>query len=411
MFQLTTVALSFVLVPLLDRVKVGLWASLFLTAVAMALINGLGVWDLGAVLVQVFTAPNSQNAILTITAVTIMGTMMKAYGTLDKVVDGLSVLVSDKRYLVVIIPLLIGCLAVPGGAILSAPFILNLGNELGMDKERSAAANLVFRHMAMFALPYSASILLASSITGISIMTFIPLNSVFIVPTFIAGYFIYLRKVPPKRNEEKAPFADGMKQVLKYTAPIYVPVIVHMATGLVLWVSMLSSLIVLFIMSPDKRAYPTLFVKSIGWKTIAAAVGVFAIQGVVSNLEGLTAFFGNMVGSGSGSLMLLALFLASVFFGFITGFHMASIGIVIPMLMMLDLNLGTFMALMYFVYCSAYLGYYFSPLHMCQIFTNEYMGVKMQGLYRVYTPFVAFIVIHLIVSYFVLSHILPVMFG
>jgi len=398
-------------VPILDRFKVGLWASLAAAAALMALINGLGFIDLINVFIRVFTGPTSQNAILTITAVTIMGTMMKVYGILDKIVEGLSVLVSDKRYLIIIIPLLIGCLAVPGGAILSAPFILNLGNELGMEKEESAAANLVFRHMAMFALPYSASILLASSITGIPVMGFIPLNSVFIIPTFIAGYFIYLKKVPPKMNTEKVPFGPGMIQVLKYTAPIYIPVIVHMATGLVLWLSMFSSLIVLFVMSPDRKAYPKLFVKSIGWKTIFAAVGVFMIQGVVNNLDGLIALFGTMVYADAGFLMLLPLFAGSAFFGLITGFHMASVSIMLPMLMTLPLGFGEFLALMYFVYCAAYLGYYFSPLHMCQIFTNEYMGVKMQHLYKVYRPYFAFMLIHLIISYFVLRAVLPMIFG
>ena len=409
MFQLTTVVLSFALVPLLDKFKLGLWASLMAVAAAMAFINGFSPMDFIGIITNVLTTGTSQNALLTITAVTIMGTMMKIYGILDRIVEGLAALVSDKRYLVIIIPLLIGCLAVPGGAILSAPFILNLGSELGMDKSTSAAANLVFRHMAMFALPYSASILLASSITGIGIMTFIPLNSVFIIPTFIAGYFIYLRKVPPKANDKKVAFGPGIRQVLIYTSPIYVCVIVHIVTGLPLYISMVSSLIILFFMSPDKKGYAKLFVKSIGFKTIFAAFGVFMIQGVVTNLYDMIGIFHALFETGT--FMLLALFLASVFFGLITGFHMAPISIVIPMLMTLDLSLGHFMALMYFVYCSAYLGYYFSPLHMCQIFTNEYMGVRIQNLYRVYRPFVLFIVVHLIISYFALSHILPLMFG
>jgi len=398
-------------VPLLERFKVGLWASLAVTAVVMAFINGLGIIDVVNVIIAVFTGPTSQNAILTITAVTIMGAMMKAYGILERIVEGLSVIVKDKRNLMIIIPLLIGCLAVPGGAILSAPFILNLGNELGMGKAESAASNLVFRHMAMFALPYSASVVLVSSITGLPVMTFIPLNSVFIIPTFIAGYFIYLKKVPPKINEEKVPFIPGMRQILKYTAPIYIPILVHMVTGLVLWLSMFSSLIVIFIMSPDKKGYPKLLVKSIGWKTISSAVGVFMIQGVVNNLEALIETFGVMVYSGSGGLMLLALFLASALFGLITGFQMAAMSIVVPMLMTLNLGPGEFMALLYFVYCSAYLGYYFSPLHMCQIFTNEYMGVSLQNLYRVYRPYAAFMVVHLAISYFILSNILPIIFG
>ena len=409
MFQMTTVALSFVLVPILGRFKIGLWASLSVTAIVMALINGLGVIDLAQIAGTVFTADTSMNALLTITLVSVMGGLMKAYGVLDKGIDGLASLVSDKRYLIAIIPLLIGCIAVPGGAILSAPFILSLGNELGMEKTESAVSNLVFRHMPMFLLPYSSSIIVASSITGLGIMTFIPLNAVFILPVFTAGYLIYMRRVPPKKNEDKVPFAVGMKKLLKYTSPIYVCVIVHIVTGIPFYLAMLASLFVLFLMSPDKMAYPKLFFKSICLKTVFSAVGVFMIQGVVSNLDQLIGVFHAMMESGA--FMILALFLAAVFFGLITGFHMASIGFVIPMIMTLDVSRGEFLALLYFVYCAAYFGYYFSPLHMCQIFTNQYMNVRMKDLYRIYRPFAAVIFVWTIISYMALSRILPMMFG
>jgi len=396
-------------VPILGRLKVGLWASLAVTAIVMGLINGLGIVDLAGIFGSTFMADATVNAMLTIALVSVMGAMMKAYGILDKGIAGLASLVSDKRYLIAIIPLLIGCIAVPGGAILSAPFILNLGNELGMERPHSAVSNLVFRHMPMFILPYSTSIIVASSITGLSIMTFIPLNAVFILPVFFAGYFIYMKRVPAKKNEDKVPFAIGMKNLLKYTSPIYICVIVHIVTGIPFYLAMISSLIVLFIMSPDKKGYPLLFVKSICLKTVMSAAGVFMIQGVVSNMDGLIAVFSTMLESGA--FMILALFLAAVFFGMITGFHMASIGFVLPMIMTLDLAHGEFLALLYFVYCAAYFGYYFSPLHMCQIFTNQYMDVKMKSLYRIYIPFALFILGWLVVSYLALSQLLPIMFG
>jgi len=375
----------------------------------MGLVNGVGIIELVGIFGGIFTAETSMNAILTIALVSVMGAMMKTYGILDKGIEGLASLVSDKRYLIAIIPLLIGCIAVPGGAILSAPFILNLGNELGMDRSHSAVSNLVFRHMPMFLLPYSTSIIVASSITGLSIMTFIPLNAVFILPVFFSGYFIYMRRVPAKKNEDKVPFKVGIANLLKYTSPIYTCVIVHLVTGVPFYIAMLSSLLILFIMSPDKRGYPLLFVKSICLKTVFSAVGVFMIQAVVSNLDALLAVFSTMLESGA--FMILALFLAAVFFGVITGFHMASIGFVLPMIMTLELGHGEFLSLLYFVYCAAYFGYYFSPLHMCQIFTNQYMDVKMSSLYRVYIPFAAFILGWLVVSYLALSQILPMMFG
>ena len=409
MFQLITVSLSFILVPVLGRFKIGLWASLSITAVMMALINGLGVDVLIGVATGIFTEETSLNAIITIALVSVMGAMMKEYGVLDKGIAGLASLVNDKRYLIAIIPLLIGCILVPGGAILSAPFILALGAELGMEKPKSAVTNLVFRHMPMFLLPYSTSILVASSITGLSVLAFIPLNAIFIIPVFLSGYFIYLRKVPSKRNDDKLPFAVGIKSLLKYTSPVYICIIVHLVTGIPFYLAMISSMIVLFFLSPDKKKYPIQFIKSVCLKTVFSAVGVFMIQGVVSNMDALINVFATAIESGT--FKLLALFLAAVFFGLITGFHMASIGFVLPMLMAFDLARGEFLALLYFVYCAAYIGYYFSPLHMCQIFTNQYMKVRMKDLYRLYRPFAAFAFLWLIISFLALNQLLPRIFS
>ncbi|MBZ2174998.1 DUF401 family protein [Schnuerera sp. xch1] len=49
-----------------------------------------------------------------------------------------------------IIPAMIGVLIISGGALLSAPFIYNLGEEMELSPPRRAAINLVFRHIAMF---------------------------------------------------------------------------------------------------------------------------------------------------------------------------------------------------------------------------------------------------------------------
>ena len=182
-----------------------------------------------------------------------------------------------------------------------------------------------------------------------------------------------------------------------------------MVTGLALYISMISSLVILFIMSPDKKNYMRLFFKSISWKILLTIIGVYMIQGVVGNLDGLIEIFQVMFYMDT--LLLVVLFIAPIFFAAITGMHMAAIGIVIPILMALNLGMGEFMAYLYLMYCAAFIGYFYTPIHMCQIFTIEHMGVKMEQLYRVYLPFAGFMVVWLFASYFLLSNVLPMIFG
>ena len=419
MFQLVTVLVSFATVPLLGKLKVSLGASLIATAIIMALLNGLGVVDIlhvfrGVFVTEsapgVFIASSSLNTILVVAVVSVIGTLMKTYGVLDKVVEGLSELIKDKRILMIIVPALIGTLNIPGGAVLSAPFAFSLGEELSMEKPKRAASNLVFRHVAMFVLPYSNSLLVASSLTGLAIGSLVSVNVFFAIAMVTTGFFLFLRKCPnPKRTAPKTRSSfESLKQVLIYGSPIYVCILLFMITGIPLYICMLGSVVMIYFLSTKENFFP-LALKSIGIKTVIAIIGVFMIQGVVGHLSGLTDLFHQMFATGT--LILPALMLASLLFGLITGFHIASLSIVLPMIMSLNLGTGQMLAYMYFSYCWAFLGYYFSPLHMCQIFTCEYMEVSIKDLYKVYAPLIVIVTAFLFVSYFAFSQILPLIYG
>ena len=410
MFQLLTVLVSFAAVPLLGKLKVELGPSLVVTAIIMALLNGLGIMDIINVFIGIFTAASSLNTVLVVAMVGSIGALLKIYGILDKLVDGLSELISDRRILTIIVPAIFGTLNIPGGAALSAPFVYTIGEELNIEKPKRAASNLVFRHVAMFVLPYSNSLLVAASITGLAVGSLISVNVFFALAMISVGYFLYLRKCEnPKRTGPKTQSTSAsLKQVLIYGAPIYACILIFMITGIPLYICMVGSVMIIYFLSP-KENFLTNVIKSLNIKTIIAVIGVFMIQGVVSQLAGLAGLFQQMFATGA--LVLPALMLASFFFGLITGFHMASLSMVLPMIMTLDIGMGQMLAYMYFTYCWAFLGYYFSPLHMCQIFTCEYMDVTIKDLYKVYAPLMVAATVFLFVSYFAFSQILPLIFG
>ncbi len=108
---------------------------------------------------------------MTVIMVSILGGLMNHYKILDKIVETLLLMVRSKKNILMIIPAMIGVLIIPGGALLSAPFINNIGEEIKLTPARRAAINLVFRHITMFILPYSTSLLVVSaSIPNINIL-------------------------------------------------------------------------------------------------------------------------------------------------------------------------------------------------------------------------------------------------
>jgi integral membrane protein (TIGR00529 family) len=411
MLEFAAVLVSFAVIPLLKKTRQGIGVKLLATALVMALLNRISPLKMWEIFKGVFVNSNSRDTILVVAMVSVIGALMKEYKVLDKVVESLSSLISNVKVLFIVLPALVGTLTIPGGAILSAPFIDSMGERVNLPSPKRAAVNLVFRHIAMFILPYSSSLLVVSAmLPQYSKASIIGVNTVFTIPLIAAGYFLYLRKIPKGAGEqaEKRPLGQSLKNVIIYASPIYACLIVNMVTGLPLFLCMFVSLGILYFMGP-KKGFIKLAASSISYSTMLAIVGVFMIEGIVKNLSGLTGLFEAMFNTGT--FTLPALILGSLFFGMITGFHMMPMGIVFPMLLGLSLSKGELLAYVYFVYCWSFLGYYFSPLHMCQIFTCEYMGVKPGALFKEYAPLIAFICLYLTGSFFVLRAVLPMIMG
>ncbi len=141
MIQLASVIISFLLIPVLGRTKLKLSYILLISAGVLAIISGIGFEGTAQSLAEVFKG-SSLSTVLTILMVSVLGGLMKHYKTLDKIVETILLIVSSKKIILMIIPALIGILIIPGGALLSAPFINNLGEEMNIAPPKRAAINL-----------------------------------------------------------------------------------------------------------------------------------------------------------------------------------------------------------------------------------------------------------------------------
>ena len=117
------------------------------------------------------------------------------YGIPTKVVDSMQDIIPNTKVVIMLIPAIIGLLVMPGGAILSAPFVDSVGDQIGISQPRKAAINLVFRHVAMMCMPFSTSVLLAIPMNPeIGLYELIGLNLFFMILNFICGYYCFLAK-------------------------------------------------------------------------------------------------------------------------------------------------------------------------------------------------------------------------
>ena len=407
MGQLVSVIISFLFIPILIKLKIKLSYTLLISAGILGIISGLGFETLGKVVLNTFINSSSRATILTVMIVSILGGLMKHYKILDKIVETMLLIIRNKRNILMIIPAMIGVLIIPGGALLSAPFINNIGEEMKLPPSRRAAINLVFRHIAMFILPYSTSLLIVSaSLPNINISKLILLNLFFVISVIITGYFFFLRDVPSDISSSRKNIGKNLLKLLVYTSPIYISVIINSITGLPFYITLIASVFIVYLLS-DKRDFLKVLVKSLNWNTVLTVIAVLIMKEIILNMEDLLRMFNNMFNSSSNMLsMIILLLISSFFFGYITGNQTAALAIILPMISLLDVTSQMLYIYTYFIFGSAFMGYFFSPIHLCQAFTLEHMGVTTGELYKEYRFYMPTLLLILIISVFIFKLIL-----
>lgn len=401
MGQLISIFIAFLFIPILIRLKFKLSYTLLISAGILGLLSGIGLEKLGYVVLSVFSDFSSRTTILTVMMVSILGGLMKHYMILDKVVETILLVIRNKKNALIIIPAMIGILVIPGGALLSAPFINDIGKEMDIPDSRRAAINLVFRHIAMFLLPYSTSLLLvAATLPNLNIFKLILFNLFFVIAIVIAGYFIFLKDIKSETLAPRKNIVNNLLELALFTSPIYIAVIINAITGLPFHITLIASVIIVYILG-DKKNFFKVFIESLNWGTVLTVVAVLIMKEIILNMEGLLALFNNMFSLSSGLSMLGIFLISSIFFGYITGNINTSLAIILPMISQLNITGNLLYVYTYFIFGTAFIGYYFSPLHLCQAFTLEHIGVTTGELYREYKIYAPALLLILIISTFI----------
>lgn len=123
MYQLFAVLISFAIIPILIKKKVKLSWTLLITSGILGILSNIGFKNVLEASLSVFTNPSSRGTVLTIMMVSILGGLMGHYNILKKIVDIMGKVIKNKKNILMIIPAFVGLLVIPGGALLSAPFI------------------------------------------------------------------------------------------------------------------------------------------------------------------------------------------------------------------------------------------------------------------------------------------------
>jgi integral membrane protein (TIGR00529 family) len=314
-------------------------------ALAGALVDP-GVWLLG----------------LAVSLIPLIGAALERTGRMATLVDNLPL---GKRSFFGFIPALFGLLPMPGGALLSAPFLERVG---GPRPEIRAAINVWFRHTLLLIYPISSSLIAAARLAGLDVWQVIPYQLPSSALAIAVGYLTLLRGIPNDRLQSStslrraltplgailiAPLID---YVLKHALSLPVP---ELATVIGVGASL-----ALAGWGLSRAGWRGAIRGAKPWRFGLIILGMFAYLGVfqASGVSGLIA---------SLPLPPQALTVGVGFvLGFLTGRIQAPLSILIPVYLAKFGNLGPWaFAISYF---AVYLGYIISPVHPCLVVSVEY---------------------------------------
>ena len=384
MWQFVAVILAFLLLPLLiSKLKRNLAISLGICGLVIHVL-ALRSWEsLYKAVLNIFTF-SSLNVIFTVFLIGILSSLMKHYGLLEDIVSSMKNLFRSNKLLIGLIPFVIGMLSVPGGAYLSVPFIDDLGKEADIDPAKRAAINLSFRHIGMFLVPFSTPLIyVAANVPEINIYHLILLNLAFVLVMQIGATLLYIpRRCPPiLENGKAAPKKESLKKLLFSISPIVIAILFNGLFKLPMSAAIALSIAWVRVICPKKEFLGTVK-KSCSFDVPLMLLGVYFIQNTILQLTDIMNSFTGIFQSPSTLVILMAVAVGCIFIGTVTGLSLANLGVFVPMILALPLSSTKLLLYVFFLCIWSFLGYYYSPLHLCQILTIKYIGVSAKDVYK-----------------------------
>ncbi len=404
--QLLALAIAFALMPVWSKKKMGFGPMLMLTGLILSLIAGLAPTVMLSNLLAVFTTASTVKTIIIVIIVGMLGALMKHYDILTQVVDSLKKLISSQKAIITVLPATIGMLSVPGGAALSIPFVDKIGEEMNMSPEVRSVINLSFRHIAMFLLPTSTTIIMVGTLLpDVNLYKLIAMNLGFVVMMQSTSWFLYLRKYKDVKSNTSGNKLEAIKKLLLCLSPIYMPVVFNALLGIEMYISVFLSLVIILLFwgLKDVKTYSQVAYKGVSFSTATMLVGVYFVQNTVKSLDQVMEGVGALFNSASGFSVLIVIAVAAVVFGLTTGLSMVPLGIIMPMIVNLPISENAKLVYCFFIFVWSFLGYFFSPLHMCQLLTVKHMGCGNGPVYREYSKLIPCLAVYSFVLFYIYS--------
>ena len=400
-FQLALIAGIFVATVVIVNRGVPLPYAVNLCAALIALTARVSLTQFIGIVGQVLIDPRTIELLVAVVLIRWLGDIMNRSGSLTRSSDLLQQVVGDLRVVASIIPLLIGLLMVPGGAILSAPTVEQLTDDMGLRPSRQAGVNLIFRHVGQIFFPMSASLLMLTSIVGVNLAR----QALYQLPIGIAiglfSFYYYFSAVEKQtgRGTDNTDNPERFRQfgaLLKELSPILVTIIIFAITQKIAWGLALGTIWALWLYRFSAKEAMSSFQLKASLESMLLIIGTLIIRGILQNEVITEAAFAPMLQLSFAPLLMC--FLPWII-GFFTGSVLAAVSLAAPLLLPLLIHHPNGYLFCTAIFMASFGGYLISPIHLCLSLTAEYYEARLGEVYQdIWLPAVTFLLSAIVAS-------------
>jgi len=385
-------AVSFAFLGFMLYKRVNLGTTLNATALLLGFLS-LNWWEIPVKIFETSTDLLTISVVLATFGIMWLSQLYKDTGVINDLSESLSRIINNSKFILGVLPAVIGFLPVPGGALMSAPLVDSEAEKLKLKPEKKAYINTWFRHTIFPVYPISQLLIITAALTGITIPLIILRQIPVVVVMIIVGYFISFWRVLPETREKFSKNSRiASKRFIIAFSPILATILVTIALNLGgfdsawlrfdVFVATFVGLIILILISKPNFQVFLMPLKRWGiYDVTLAAYGAFLLRNI-SIATGVPEIFKMLVASGSINVLLMLTFIPAVL-GVITGSSSGGVAISVSILAE---NLAFSPKTAALLYMSAYLGYVGAPTHLCFTLTVGYFKSSLGKVYKYIIP-------------------------
>ena len=391
MYALIAMAMALVLLVVLLRLKVKLGLSMLLAAMGLAILLRVTPGEFWQTLADEWRAkPLSRTTaylFVTLTAlitlVNVLGAAMRETDVSKRLVSALQGLFKSRRLALAGIPMMMGMLPTPGGIMLSAPMVRDLGDHVGIDRSHSAAINFFFRHQWETVWPLFPAVLFIQNMLDVPAINLISHNMAMMLAGTLGGtIFLLLRGIPPKSGEKrpKGKLLHDLRDFSGAFWPIVLVAVLYAGFNLPPAAGLLPAIAVfLMVHKLPLGRWGSIFRSAFKFDLVLLIFGALVFK---VNLEAGGAVNDVVTFLSDANVPRhLVLFFVPMLVGFLTGMTLGSVAITFPLLIPFmhvggELKLG----LEVLAFSGLICGLLASPVHLCMPLSASYFEAPLSKI-------------------------------